>query len=89
MIKLKRKIKLTKESKTKKKYQENEDQIWKKIKNQDYGSQDEIENNLKFDKMNKNQNLKSKHWGPDFKYYQTLNWRVKLKTKINSQKNPK
>jgi hypothetical protein len=89
MIKLKRKIKLTKESKTKKKYQENEDQIWKKIKNQDYGSQDEIENNLKFDKMNKNQNLKSKHWGSDFKYHQTLNWRVKLKTKINSQKNPK
>ena len=32
-----------------------------KKKNQDYGSQDEIENNLKFDKMNKNQNLKSKH----------------------------
>jgi len=39
-VKLKRKIKLTKESKTKNKNQENKDQVWKK--NQDYRFNDEI-----------------------------------------------
>ena len=29
----------------------------------------------------KNQNLKSKHWWPNSKYHQTLNWRVKIKRK--------
>jgi hypothetical protein len=43
------------------------------IKNQDYGSNDEIENKLKFDKIFKNQNLKSKHLGHNVKYHQTLN----------------
>jgi len=43
------------------------------IKNQDYGSNDEIENKLKFDKIFKNQNLKSKHLGRNVKYHQTLN----------------
>jgi hypothetical protein len=31
--------------------------IFEEIKNQDYGSNDEIENKLKFDKRIKNQNL--------------------------------
>jgi len=39
------------------------------IKNQDYGSNDEIEKKLKFDKRNKNQTWKSKHWGPNIKFY--------------------
>jgi hypothetical protein len=33
----------------------------KKIKNQDHGSKDKIENKLTFDKITKNQNQKSKH----------------------------
>jgi len=49
-----------------------------KNKNQDYGFNDEIVKILKFDKRVKNQNLKSKHWGPNFKYHQNLNWNVKL-----------
>jgi hypothetical protein len=64
-VKLKRKIKLTKESKTKNKNQENKDQVWKK--NQDYRFNDEII--IFFYKRVNNQNLKSKHWGPDFKYH--------------------
>jgi hypothetical protein len=47
--------------------------IFEEIKNQDYGSNYEIENKLKFDKRVKNQNLKSKHQGPNFNYHQNLN----------------
>ena len=74
--------KLTNESKIKIKNQENE---IKSKKNQNYGSKDEIENKLKFDKKAKNQNIKG----------QTLN-AIKFwievqngKEKPNSQKNPK
>ena len=59
------------------------------IKNQDYGSNDEIENKLKFDKIFKNQNLKSKHLGHNVKYHQTLNLKVKLKRKIKLTKESK
>ena len=38
-----------------------------------------LKKTLEFDKSVKNQNLKSKHWVPNFKYHKTLNWRVKLK----------
>jgi hypothetical protein len=60
-------------------------------KNQDYESNDEIKNKLKFDKNIKNKNFKPKHWGPKTKYHKILNWRAKLKiTKSTySQKNPK
>jgi hypothetical protein len=47
--------------------------IFEEIKNQDYGSNDEIKNKLKFDKRVKNQNLKSKHQGSNFNYHQNLN----------------
>ena len=50
--KLKKKIKLTNESKIKNKNKKNEGQISKK--NQDYGSKDEVQNKLKFDKIAKN-----------------------------------
>jgi hypothetical protein len=66
--KIEKKNKINKKSKTKNKNQENEDQIWKKIKNQDYWFKDETENKLKFDKRVKNQNIKGltlniiKHW---------------------------
>jgi hypothetical protein len=56
--KIEKKNKINKKSKTKNKNQENEDQIWKKIKNQDYWFKDETENKLKFDKRVKNQNIK-------------------------------
>jgi len=76
-------------NKWKKKYQQT--QIIKLKKNQDYGSNDEIKNKLKFDKNIKNKNFKPKHWGPKTKYHKILNWRAKLKiTKSTySQKNPK
>jgi len=53
--KLKRKIKITKESKTKIKIKRIRIKI-KKIKNQDHGFKDKIENKLTFDKITKNQN---------------------------------
>jgi len=63
--------------------------IFEEIKNQDYGSNDEIENKLKFDKRVKNQNLKSKHQGPNFNYHQNLNWKVKLERKNKFTKESK
>jgi hypothetical protein len=56
---LKRKIKFTKEFKTKTKIKRIRIKFEKK--NQDYGSNDEIENKLNFYKIAKNQNKKSKH----------------------------
>ena len=58
-------------------------------KKQDYGSNDEIKNKLKHDKMIKNQNLKSKHRGHNLKYHQNLNWMIKLKRKFKLKKESK
>jgi hypothetical protein len=54
---LKRKIKLTKNTKQKIKIKRMRTKFEKKIKNQDYQSRDETENKLKFDKRAKNQNI--------------------------------
>jgi hypothetical protein len=69
----------------KNKNQENKDQNWKKNKIMD--PMMKLKKKIEFDKRAKNQNLKSKHWVPNFKYHKTLNWRVTLKRKLNSQKN--
>jgi hypothetical protein len=53
--KIEKKIKITKESKTKIKIKRIRIKI-KKIKNQDHGFKDKIENKLTFDKITKNQN---------------------------------
>ena len=54
---MKRKIKLTKNTKQKIKIKRMRTKFEKKIKNQDYQSRDETENKLKFDKRAKNQNI--------------------------------
>jgi len=74
MVKLKRTLKLTKESKIKNK--KNEDQTWKNYKQKLW-----IQGwNCKicFDKTVDNQNLKSKYWGSNFKYHQNQNLEVQL-----------
>jgi len=58
-VELKRKIKFSKESKTKNQNKKNEessieDLIWKKITNYNYGPRNEIENKFKFEKIAKN-----------------------------------
>ena len=88
-------MKLTKESKTKNKNQENnnenEDQfvffLNKKLILWIQGWN--CKNKIKFDKKVKNQILKSKHWGPNFKYHQILNWIIKSKRKIKFIKESK
>jgi len=54
-------------------------------KNQNYGSKDEIENKLKFDKKAKNQNIKGQTLNAIKFWIEVQNW----KEKPNSQKNPK
>jgi hypothetical protein len=61
----KEKSNLQKNSKQKQKSKELGSNL--KKKNQDYGSNDEIENKLNFYKIAKNQNKKSKHWGSNLK----------------------
>lgn len=58
--KIEKKIQINKKIQNKNKNQENEDQTWRN-KNEDYGSKDKIEDEFKFDKRAKDQNLKSRH----------------------------
>jgi len=48
-------------------------------KNKNYESNNEIENELKFDKIDKNQNKKSKHWGSNIKYHQNIELKGTIK----------